>query len=173
MDSTLSLPKGIYHDRIITAQSHVVDFGWRSNIIVDRCRYLLAAFMKGDSPNGIQLLAVGRGLESWDQTPEPPSRTEQQLTNPAPSEIQIEPGQIEYLDATGVPTAGPTHRLQVTVTIEPGIPPIEDGEITYPLREFGLFGKFGDEEYMIDYVRHPVIHKGADDTLVRTIRLVF
>lgn len=173
MNSTLSLPKGIYHDRIITAQGRAIDFGWRSNIIVDRCRYLLAAFMKGDSPNGIQLLAVGRGLESWDQTPEPPSRTEQQLTDREPYRIPVESSQIEYLDATGAPTAGPTHRLQVTVTLEPGTPPIEDGETTYPLREFGLFGRFGGKEYMIDYVRHPVIRKGADDTLVRTIRLVF
>lgn len=176
MNSKLLLPKGIYYDRIITGGSRIIDLGWRSNIIVDRCRHLLAAFMKGDSAGGIRLLGIGRGLENWDaEPPEPPSRADEQLTDPEPFKIKIDPAQIMYLDAAGNLSEKPTNRIGITITLDPGDPPIEAGETTYPLREFGLFGTFGEdeEEYMIDYVRHPVIHKRADDTLVRTIRLVF
>lgn len=174
MDSTLSAPKGMYYDRIITARGLVIDRGWDSNIIVDRCRYLLAGFMKGDPSNGIQGLKVGRGQESWDdEPPDPPVRTIENLTDPSPIDIPISDDQIEYLDAAGDPTTGPTNRLKITITLNPGTPPVDGGEESYPLREFALFGKFGTEEYMIDYVRHPVIHKQADDTLERTIRLIF
>lgn len=174
MSSNIILPKGIYNDQLIRPKGEIVDFGWRSNIIVDRCRYLLAAFMKGESSSGIHLLKLGKGLENWDDDPpDPPVRTIEQLSDPSPVDILISGDQIEYLDAQGSPVSGPTHRLKVSVTISPGDLPIADGETSFPLREFGLFGMFGSEEYMIDYVRHPVIHKEDADTLDRTINLVF
>jgi hypothetical protein len=130
--------------------------------------------MKGDASSGIQLLKVGKGLENWDtDSPEPPVKTIEQLVDPSPIDIPINPGQIEYIDSTANSTTGPTHRLKISITLEAGTPPIESGETSYPLREFGLFGFYGSEEYMIDYVRHPVIHKQADDTLERVIHLIF
>ena len=174
MTSRLPLLKGSYHDQIITAQGQALDLGWHSNIIVDRCRYLLAAFMKGDRAMGIRLLAVGKGIKSWDiQPPSPPLKTRQRLIDPNPFKIVIKRSQIKYLDPTGNPTNSPTNRIQIIVTIKPGVPPIEGEGDTYPLREFGLFGRFMNKDYMIDYIRHPVIHKQADDKLVRTIRLIF
>lgn len=174
MSLEIIVPKGIYHDRLISPGRQIIDLGWRPNIIVDRCRYLLAAFMKNNKVRGIQLFAVGKGLESWDdEAPPPPSRTDEELTDPNPLKIKIKPKQIKYLDATGAPVSGPTHRLRITITLEPGTPAIESGETSYPMREFGLFGQFGSEEYMIDYVRHPVIHKLVDDILERTIHLIF
>ena len=174
MSLEIIVPKGIYHDRLISPGRQIIDLGWHSNIIVDRCRYLLAAFMKGDLSNGIQVLKVGRGQESWDdEPPDPPVRTIGNLTDPSPIDIPISADKIEYLDSAGDPTTGPTNRLKITITLNPGTPPIEGGETTYPLREFGLFGQFSSQEYMVDYVRHPVIHKQADDTLERTIRLIF
>lgn len=174
MHSQSSSLYGEYHDRIITAGSRVIDLGWRSNIIVDRCRELLAAFMKGDSALGLQFLAVGQGDALWDSQPAGPSSPgTQKLADAGAVHIPVAGGSVVYLDAAGTAVAGPTHRILVTVTIEPGTPAIENGKTSYPLREFGLFGKLGAAEYMIDYVRHPVIHKQAGDTLVRTIRLVF
>ena len=169
--------QGIYRD-ILQGKAHTIiyDSGWHSNLIVDRCRYLLAAFMKNDTATGIQWLAVGKGIQSWDnQAPAYPLPIDYQLTDPDFATIEIDPARIEYLNADGDPTTDPTHRIQVTITLDPGVPALEAGATTYPLREFGLFGTFGagNEEYMIDYVRHPVIHKGAEDTLVRTIRLIF
>lgn len=174
MHLPLSSLHGEYHDRIITARGRVIDLGWRSNIIVDRCRELLAAFMKGDSALGLQFLAVGKGDEAWDSVPPgPPSPGTHQLADAGAVNLPVTGGQLAYLDAAGTPVAGPTHRIRVAVTLAPGTPVIEGGKTSYPLREFGLFGKIGADEYMIDYVRHPVIHKQAGDTLVRTIRLVF
>lgn len=174
MSSNNIAPKGIYHDRWISPGGTVVDLGWRSNIIVDRCRFLLAAFMKGDPSNGIQVLKVGKGAQSWDdEPPGPPVSTIEQLADPSPVDIPISSSQIEYLDAAGNPTEGPTHRLRISVILPPATPPIESEETSYPLREFGLFGQFNSQEYMIDYVRHPVIHKQADDTLERIVHLIF
>jgi hypothetical protein len=156
----------------MTAQGRIIERGWRSNIVVDRCRMLLASFMKGDAADGIRALKVGMGLSQWDTQPEPPVHTAEQLADPSPVSIAIGPSQMVYLDAAGAAVAGPTPRLEITVTLGPGVPPLLGGETSYPLREFGLFGLIGSEEYMIDYVRHPVIHKQAGDTIERKIRLI-
>jgi hypothetical protein len=177
MNTKESLLKGIYYDRIITAGGKIIGSGWHSNIIVDRCRMLLAAFITRDKlrAKGVKFLFIGKGDESWDiKPPPPPLRSVEQLVDINPFKIPVKRKMIKYLDAAGNPTEGPTHRIQITVTLDPGTPPpIENNGKTYPLREFGLFGEFDNKEYMIDYVRHPVIHKAADDTMVRTIRLIF
>jgi hypothetical protein len=130
--------------------------------------------MRGDGVLGIQQVRFGRGLESWDtQPPDTAPPTTQQLSDPNPFGVAINPAQIEYLDAAGEPTTRPTNRIQIIVTLLADEPPLAAGETSYPLREFGLFGSFGGEDYMINYVRHPVIHKQPGDTLTRTIRLVF
>jgi hypothetical protein len=169
-------PKGIYHDTLVARAGNVIDFGWRSNVIVDRCRELIASFMKGDAPAGIQFLAVGRGDSNWDTDPPPsPSPSTQQLADSSP--VVFNAGtpalEIEFLGPDGNPVPGPTSRIEVTATIDPGTLPLAPGETTYPLREFGLFGDLGGTDFMIDYVRHPVMHIAATDTLRRRIRLVF
>jgi len=167
-------PQGTYQDQLIRDGKVVRDAGWHSNIVVDRCRHLLTAFMRGDAAaSGIEALDVGRGDPAWDATPLPPSPGTVQLVDLAPVTIPVAAADMSYLDAAGSAVPGPTHRLQIVITLAPGTPAPPMGETTYPLREFALFGDFGGERYMIDYVRHPVIHKGAGDTLVRTIRLVF
>ncbi len=165
-------PQGIFRDRLLRPGGSVRDLGWRHNLVVDRCRLLLAAFLRGDGALGIQSLRLGRGLAEWDQTPPPPpARGDQQLVDPTPFVVPLAAEDIVYLDVVGEPTAGPTHRLGISVTLAPGQPPPPDGETAYPLREFGLFGDLGGEDFMINYVRHPVIHKQAGDTLERTLEL--
>jgi hypothetical protein len=163
-------PYGYYRDRLVTARGHIVDHGWHSNLIVNRARFLIAGFMRGDGAAGIQRLLVGRGLDAWDETPEAPSRTAHELADPSPFEVPLASAEIEYVDAAGEANAGPTNRLRLLVTLGENEPA---GEDPYPLREFGLFGEFDGEAYMINYVRHGVIRKPADATLVRTIQLVF
>jgi hypothetical protein len=41
------------------------------------------------------------------------------------------------------------------------------------LREFGLFGQLAGSDYMLNSIRHPVIHKDGDATLIRVVRLYF
>lgn len=169
--------KGIYRDRLWTPPLHAahgspapaLDSGWRSNIVVTQARLALAAFMKGEEDAfGIRAILVGEGEEAWDQNgPPPPDPSTTELVN-AVDEREIEPDQIVFLDTNGEESEEPTTRVQVTVTYEPG----EPGE-EVALREFGLFGELLGDIYMIDYVRHPVINKGSQDTLERVIRLSF
>jgi hypothetical protein len=164
-------PQGFYRDRLVGPDGTVHDRGWRSNLIVDRGRSLLAGFMRGDEAEGVRRLLVGRGEAGWDAAAPPaPPRSTQRLTDPAPFGIAVPAAGITYLDAAGNPTAEPTHRLRIVVTLGENEPP---GEDPYPMREFGLFGRLGGAPYMINYVRHPVLAKAADATLERTIRLVF
>jgi len=174
MSGKLLLPHGMYRDRLVTASRRQMDRGWQSNRIVDRCRTLIAGFMRGDRSLGIQQLQIGRGLAEWDEAPPAgPPATVQQLTDTAPFVVSLTPRQIRYVDAGGVPDRHPTNRLEIVVTLAANEPPLRRGETDYAMREFGLFGDFGGEAYMINYVRHPVLHKQAGDTLTRTIRLVF
>ena len=168
--------QGKYWDQLITASGDRFDFGWRSNVIVNQCRQLLAAFMKGDPSNGIQFIALGRGDVAWDaEMPVSPDISTDQLTDPSPATVAVTDTemQIDYLDSVGAITTDPSHRIQVTVTLAPGSLPIAMGETAFPLREFALFGQLNPDDFMIDYVRHPVMNIGPEDTLIRRVRLVF
>jgi hypothetical protein len=167
-------PRGVFRDRLTTKAGHVVDWEWRSNLVVDGCRILLAGFMKGDGPQGIQRLDIGRGDPSWDVTGiPPPERVHTGLVDPNPFSVAIPSGDIEYLDASGAVSADPTPRLQIAVTLPAGHPPPDPGEDAFAMREFALFGTIGGDDTMINSVRHPVVFKAAGDVLTRTIRLVF
>jgi hypothetical protein len=168
-----ALPDGKYRDILRRADGSSVDFGWRSNIIVDQCRELLAAFMLGGPASGIQHLELGRGQAIWDLTPPaPPAPGTTGLTDTTPVTVEVADLQLDYLDAAGNTTATPQHRIQVTLELAPGILPIT-GDQVYPLREFALFGELDGDAYMIDYVRHPVMNIAVGDILTRTIRLIF
>ena len=168
--------KGIYHDILKGADDNIIyDSGWRSNTIVHRCRMLLAGFMKNDPSSGIQSLAVGQGLKEWDDTgaPEPDPATTTDLVNGYSPPIPVSELDMAYLDEDDSEVTGATNRLQITATLEPGYPVPVSPLTTYPLREFGLFGRFNGTDYMINSIRHPVIHKDESATLIRVIRLYF
>lgn len=167
---------GEYRDQLISTSGDVRDFGWRSNVVVNQCRQLLAAFMKGDAASGIQFIALGRGDMNWDsQMPEAPDRNTDALTDSTPEIINIADAAmaIDYLDNAGEVSPDLSQRIQVSITLVPGSLPIAVGETAFPLREFALFGQMDAENFMIDYVRHPVMNIGPEDTLVRKVRLVF
>lgn len=167
------LPDGKYRDVLRRADGSATDFGWRSNIVVDRCRELLAAFMLGGPALGIQHLQLGRGQAVWDTAPPgPPAPGTFELADASPVTVEVADLTLEYLDAGGSVTAVPQHRIQVTLELTPGMLPVSGDEV-FPLREFALFGRLDGDAYMIDYVRHPVMNLGAGDSLTRRIRLVF
>ena len=167
--------KGAYRDVLIGNDSQTLhDSGWVSNTIVERGRILLAGFMRNDSPSGIRFLAVGRGEESWDTSARlsaEPTATD--LVDRYTPTIPFDDLTVVYLDESDGVVAEPTNRLQITVTLKAGYPEIEAPAVSYPLREFGLFGAFNGTDYMVNYVKHPVINKDASATLVRVIRLDF
>lgn len=167
--------KGIYRDIIKEPGiGTVYDSGWNSNAIVDQCRMLLAGFISQDSSAGVQYLAVGQGDQNWDDTGIP-------ITDPATTSLvrphmpPIVHAELDfiYLDSANNPTVGPTNRLEISATLAPNYPPPLVGMTTFPLREFGLFGQYDGTDFMINCIRHPVIHKGATATLIRTVRLFF
>lgn len=167
--------KGIYRDILQDSDSAVIhDSGWVSNTIVERCRILLAGFMRNDSSDGIQHLAFGQGLETWDDdgTPQPdPLATG--LVDQYNPPIPVANLTITYLDENDLEVSAPTSRLQITAILPPGYPVPLAPLTTYPLREFGLFGRFSGTDFMINSIRHAVIHKDASATLIRMIRLYF
>jgi hypothetical protein len=170
---TISL-RGTYRDVLLSGDGRRRhDSGWTPNTVVDRGRALLAGFLRNDDSTGIQFLAVGRGLPQWDADgPPPPETTLTDLVDRHAPPIPAGELNLAYLDAGGNVVEGPTTRLQITATLPAGYPEVAPGG-TYPLREFGLFGSFGGAEYMVNCVRHGVIHKDASSTLIRVIRLSF
>ncbi len=167
--------KGIYRDVLKRRGDRTVhDSGWLSNAIMDRGRVLLAGFLKNDSPSGIRFLAVGQGLENWDVDEAPqPDPTASDLVNRHSPPVPVSRLNLVYLSPSDGVVTEPTNRLQITATLEPGYPEIAPPAVTFPLREFALFGSFGGMDFMINNVRHPVIHKDASATLIRVIRLYF
>lgn len=168
--------KGVYRDILIESDKHLIyDSGWVSNTIVNTCRVLLAGFIKNEPSDGIQHLAVGQGSADWDSggAPAPDPATTIALEDEYDPPIAEANLDIVYLDDNDLEVATPTSRLQITAMLEPGYPAPTAPLISYPLREFGLFGHFDGAEYMINNVRHPVIHKDASATLIRVIRLYF
>ncbi len=165
--------RGIYRDILLGPDNRIIfDTGWRPNAIADSCRILLARLMKGEIGDnaGITYLAVGQGKAEWDTTP--PTTTDLQFGDANPAQIQ--PLQLGYLQpGTTLISNDPTRCLQIKALLAHGQPPIPPGTVAYPLREFGLFGRAGGQDYMIDYVRHPVIQKEENMTLTRFIQLTF
>lgn len=169
------LPEGKYLDRLTRADGDVVDYGWRPNVIVDQCRQLLAAFMQGQTAAGIQRISLGRGDAGWDTLPyEAPVPSTSSLVDLSPHNISVTDAgmSISFLDIAGNTTSDVHSRIEVSVTIDGDSLPIGPGE-TFPLREFALYGELNSSDYMIDYVRHGVIHIGQGDVLNRRIRLAF
>lgn len=169
-----NLPEGKYRDRL-NVGGKKIDFGWRSNVVVDQCRALIAAFIRGEATFGIQHIALGVGDVNWDDVAyESPLVSTFELVDSAPQTILIADAelQVEFIDLVGSVSLAPTNRLLVTATIEGSNLGLLPGE-TFPLREFALFGRLGVDNYMIDYVRHPVMNIGIDDVLTRQVRFIF
>lgn len=171
--------EGIYRDVLRGPSGEIIrDAGWKPNLIVLRCRELLAAFMKGDgteAPLGIQSLKLGRGDTAWDTVPPPKApETSTQLVDDTPFVIPKDALTLQYLNGNNEVSPAPTNRLEIIAVLGPGQPDPQSGlPSPYPIREFGLFGQLKDVDYMIDYVRHPLIEKDVAVTLERRIHLIF
>lgn len=170
------LIKGIYRDRLWGPGGELVfDSQWKSNMVVLKGRQLLAGFIKNEATaRGIQSMKIGRGLASWDTTPPPlaDANTTTQLTDAAPFVVPAPNLNLTYLNDTDVPTLTVTNRVQITAVLGPNLPsPATDPP--FPMREFGLFGQMNGTDFMIDYIRHPLIEKDGLVTMERKVRLIF
>ncbi len=131
--------------------------------------------MTNETAGGIAGLAVGQGDAAWDSEGVPaasPSATTA-LVNRFNPPIPFAELDVVYLDANDQVVTGPSSRLQITATLNPGYPTPIAAASSYPLREFGLFGSLNGEDILINTIRHPVLHKDESSTLIRVIRLYF
>ena len=121
-------------------------------------------------------------MEAWDQLsdgPPHPGPEVEALEDSDPYVLGSGTWSLEFLDSDDQHSAVPTSRVQITLTLGESQPPVPEGSTvtTYPLREFGLFGVYNDgtedHDYMIDCIRHPVIHKDETATLIRRVKLYF
>jgi hypothetical protein len=168
--------EGIYRDRLMgPAGELVLDSGWRHNMIALQGRRLLAGFMKNEATaQGVQSMKIGRGDPAWDAVspPEADATAIVQLVDPTPFVINGANLTLQYLTPTDTPTPNVTNRVQITATLGPG-QPTPATQPPYQMREFGLFGRMGGSDFMIDYIRHPLIEKDGLLTLERKVRLIF
>lgn len=167
---------GLYRDVLRDEEGRVgYDSGWVSNTIVTHCRVLLASFLKNEPTAGIRYLAVGQGDAAWDADGVPTTNPETTtaLVQAYGAPIDVTELVVAYLDSNNVEVQNPTANIQITATLGPDYPEPVVGLNTYPLREFGLFGALAGTPYMINSIRHPVIHKDAGSTLIRVVRLSF
>lgn len=165
---------GQYRDIIRRNHGRIRDYGWRSNIIVDQGRVLLAAFMAGQTVTGVNRIELGRGNPDWDTQSSPltaPSPQTDSLVDGEPVGLSIDPGNITFIDTEGNAVSEATHTVEVAVTIT--VDDLSTWSEPWALREFALFGQIGDDRLMIDYVRHPALALTADGELSRRIRLAF
>ncbi|MEM7305817.1 MAG: hypothetical protein AAF682_04070 [Planctomycetota bacterium] len=174
-DSLQTTPRGRYRDVLRGPQRGVVVARPpRSNAIVADCRRVLAGLLGPGQALGIQGLAIGAGLSSWDGCGAPratPAQTK--LVDPKPYVIPASELAIDFIEKGRV-TKQPTNELQIRAKLGADVPPWPDrGHRASSLREFGLLGQLGGAQVLINYVTHPVIHKDRDTTLERTIWLVF
>ncbi len=149
---------------------------WRANAINVNCHVVLAGFMAGAPTTtfGIQGLLVGQGLDAWDATGAPPATSAQAaLVDRNPYLAPRTAMQFTYLNGAA-PSAAPTSRLQIVVTLGANMPTWPDANhATGSLREFGLVASLNGAQALINYVTHPVIVKDPASTLTRTIWLTF
>src|SRR6185369_924693 len=110
--------KGIYRDTLIGAEGRLLsDSGWRSNLIVVRCRMLIAGFMMNENKTfGIQQMQVGKGSAVWDTTPPvAPLPITEALVDGSPFTLNLGPSLVlQYLDEKdNVLPKGPSPRIQI------------------------------------------------------------
>ena len=95
------------------------------------------------------------------------------LVDPNPFLAPRSAMQFTYLNGS-TPSATPTSRLQIVVTLGAHMPSWPDAHhASGNLREFGLVASLNGANVLINYVTHPVIVKDPASTLTRTIWLTF
>jgi hypothetical protein len=142
---------------------------WRCNRIVSTAWPLIAARLRDASAvRGIVCCAFGSGDERWDRAAPTVTPDTRQLAREV-ARVAIASDQVRYVDAVGQPSADPTHRLELAVTLIASAPLV--------VREFGLFGgeatALPDSGRLINYAIHPRVDLTRGARLTRRIRLSF
>jgi hypothetical protein len=169
---------GSYRDVLYDEAGRITwDSGWQKNLIVDTCRSLLAALVKGEAGTlGLQGIWFGMGNPQWDVTGIPqPSPGDTALVDPLPYFLPVGSLQLNYVNPNQTISSSPTKILQIVASLgvnQPPWPHLPD-HVDGTLREFGLVGQLKGSLVLLNEIRHVAIPKDPQSTLVRTIQLVF
>ena len=168
-------PRELASTRVHPNKDLLVDYeDWHANIIVTTVASLVSALFKGQSGyGGVQYVAVGSGLATWDNDMTPAATIGQTELENELGRVDVtstSPPSIVFLDATNTATSTVTNRIQVSGTFAPA-----DAVGTW--REWGVFGgtatASADSGILIDYLTHGAKIKANDETLIRRVRFVF
>ena len=140
---------------------------WRSNVLADALRNILAALVKGDAQgHAITWWCVGRGAAAWDVGGPPDDATRRTRTTlyQEAARKPVTAGQMAFIGGTF------TNRIEIvssftTADVPAGI-----------LREFGLVAggtAVLGSGLLINHRAHPAIDLQPGLTLQRTLRLTF
>jgi len=181
--------KGKYRDVLTRNGKLIVNFGWKSNEIVEDYGRFLAALMKKDFSDqvGIEFIAVSNfddftvfkekvaGYFDWLNQGNSGPLWENKKWIWAKN---IAVNDIKYLDSEEREVDSVTNRIKIDVIFERN----EPSEETFNFKEFSLLGInknpddgtfLTDRMFFINYVNHGVITKDKNMKLSRTIKLTF
>ncbi len=143
---------------------------WNTNQFQNSVSTLIMALLAQEGGyTGISHFAVGSGDVAWDATPPTLDPADTTLEAEVFRKALVPATDFLYLDPdTDLVVAGPTRKLQITVTLDPS-------EANTDLREWALFGgtasAAADSGEMVDWKNHALIVKDLTMTITRTIIL--
>lgn len=190
MESPGSIIQGIYRDRLFDASKQPkFDSGWKSNTIMASFHVLLARLVLHDQDlfkyqGGYLAMRLGAGDKAWDTLDGPPSPKpgEENIVAPYADFLLKENEGLEwaYLDNQQNERKKSEYSplVRITATITPNAPLVK---VVCPLREFALYlclqglprAENARQEFIINHVRHALISKAPEDTLIRQIQFTF
>ncbi len=187
MENPGSIIQGIYRDRLFDASKQPkFDSGWKSNTIMASFHVLLARFIVHDPDlfqyqKGRLIMRLGAGSQAWDTVSGPPAVQPGEETFPPYANFLLkEDGDLvwAYLNDQHIEQGKiPSPLVRITATIKPHTPL----DAVCPLREFALYLRLQElssdpnitHDFIINHVRHPLISKAPEDTLIRQIQFTF
>lgn len=160
--------KGQFRDIIRYADGTVEVTEWTNNVIVNDVNKAIAYALA--QKGGATYWAVGKGLDSWDNTNPPnPSPTDTKLVSEV-GRKQIVANNISFLDSEGKPSEAPTNILLIKVTFT-------SSDCNGDWREFAIVGGGAtatkDSGILINHKTHKLISKDSNMEIERQMKFTF
>lgn len=162
--------KGEIIDTLINTRTGEVKEFRGNNIIVEDITKLIAALIKRHTGfSGALYWENGTGLDSWDDTPVVPTKSDHALVTPLYRK-EISASDIIFIDEEGVESSEPTNRIQISIRFT-------ELESNGKLRELGIWGGNASATLgsgiIINHRIHGILTKNDEMILDRKLRLTF
>lgn len=160
--------KGEFRDVIRYADGNVEVTDWSNNVIVNDVNKAIAYALA--QKGGATYWAVGKGLDSWDNTnPPSPNVTDTRLVGEI-GRKQILASNISFLTPEGQPSEVPTNVILIKVTFT-------SSDCNGDWREFAIVGGNAtdtkDSGILINHKTHKLISKDSNMEIERQMKFTF